>query len=165
MIEPDARHRCLHNNGRRLWKDAAAGGVAFAYAKATEETGFTDPKFAANWAGMKEAASRGGPITSFHPAKPVEAQTARFIAAVGGSRPATCRPLLDIEETTPTRDEWIACPRPSASAGRRVAANRGAGAGAQAGRLSAAQALSSRSSANPVRSPVTRCGSSTTAGR
>ena len=99
-----------HNNGAVSWEGVAAAGVAFAYAKATEGRGFSDPKFASNWAGMKEAGLLRGAYHFFHPAQPVEAQAARFVAAVGTLAPGDLPPMLDIEETTPTRDEWDSVP-------------------------------------------------------
>jgi lysozyme len=99
-----------HNNGAISWKKVAAAGVAFAYAKATEGTRFSDPKFTFNWAGIKEAGLLRGAYHFFHPAQPVEAQAARFIAAVGALAPGDLPPMLDIEETTPARDEWDSVP-------------------------------------------------------
>ena len=99
-----------HNNGVISWEKAADGGVAFAYAKATEGTGFADPKFISNWAGMKEAGLPRGAYHFFHPAQSVQAQAAKFVAAVGALAPGDLPPMLDIEETTPARDEWDSVP-------------------------------------------------------
>jgi lysozyme len=100
-----------HYNGVISWKAVAAAGIAFAYAKATESVGVSDKKFAANWAGMKEAGLPRGAYHFFHPAKAVDAQAARFIAAVGALAPGDLPPMLDLEETSATKDEWDAVPK------------------------------------------------------
>ena len=99
-----------HYNGVISWKAVAAAGIAFAYAKATESVGVSDKRFAANWAGMKQAGLPRGAYHFFHPAKPVQAQAAKFIAAVGALAPGDLPPMLDLEETSAAKDEWDGVP-------------------------------------------------------
>jgi lysozyme len=99
-----------HYNGVISWKTVAAAGISFAYAKATESAGVTDKKFAANWAGIKAAGLPRGAYHFFHPQNPVDAQAARFIAAVGALAPGDLPPMLDLEETSATTDEWDGVP-------------------------------------------------------
>src|ERR1039458_5601706 len=47
-----------HYDGAINWATVKAGGIDFAFAKATESTNFTDPTFATNWAGMKRSEER-----------------------------------------------------------------------------------------------------------
>jgi lysozyme len=99
-----------HYNGVISWKAVAAAGIAFAYAKATESLGVSDKRFPANWAGMKQAGLPRGAYHFFHPAKPVQAQAAKFIAAVGALAAGDLPPMLDLEETSAAKDEWDGVP-------------------------------------------------------
>ncbi len=94
-----------HNNGPVDWRQVAAGGLAFAYAKATEGTGFVDPLFGTNWAAMKQAGLMRGAYHFFHPAKPVAAQADKFVSVVGHLAGRDLPPMLDLEETVP-QNEW-----------------------------------------------------------
>jgi lysozyme len=101
-----------HYNGAISWKTVAAAGIAFAYAKATESVGVSDKRFAANWKGMKAAGLPRGAYHFFHPQNPVDKQAAKFIAAVGSLAPGDLPPMLDLEETSATTDEWDGVPLP-----------------------------------------------------
>ena len=85
-----------HFQGRVDWAAVRAAGCSFAFAKATEGAGVTDPFFAANWAGMKEAGLLRGAYHFFRAGEPAAAQAAHFLSAVpfeAGDLP----PVLDIE--------------------------------------------------------------------
>jgi lysozyme len=96
-----------HHNGEVKWDAVASAGILFAYAKASESTGFTDPRFAANWAGMKEAGLARGAYHFFHPARPVGRQAEKFASLVGSLAPGDLPPMLDLEETSAAHDEWV----------------------------------------------------------
>ncbi|MGI8882582.1 MAG: lysozyme [Jatrophihabitans sp.] len=89
-----------HYQGSINWSKVRAGGVKFAYIKATEGTGYRDPKFNANYAGATEAGIiRGG----YHFARPDlssgTTQAKYFLAHGGGwsSDGRTLPGLLDLE--------------------------------------------------------------------
>jgi lysozyme len=88
------------------WRAVARARIAFAYAKATEGATFSDPRFAANWAGIRAAGLLRGAYHFFHPATSPELQADRFLSAVGALAPGDLPPMLDLEETSPTHDEW-----------------------------------------------------------
>src|SRR5256885_5495590 len=50
------------------WSAARGAGIAFAFAKASEGTGFTDSSFAHNWSGMRAAGVVRGAYHFFRPA-------------------------------------------------------------------------------------------------
>jgi lysozyme len=65
------------------WQQVAGNGkIQFAYAKATEGPWYTDPDFAANWAGMKEAGILRGAYHFFCPADGAREQAAHFLSTV-----------------------------------------------------------------------------------
>lgn len=101
------------------WHAVAASGRAFAFVKATEGTDFTDPFFAGNWQGLRNAGMVRG---AYHFARPSqntpEAEAAHFLAAmdaVGGFQPGDMV-ALDLEDTDvpahadllPWTREWLA---------------------------------------------------------
>jgi len=85
-----------HFQGHVDWQAVRAAGCAFAFAKATEGTGVTDPFFAANWAGMKAAGLLRGAYHFFRAAEPAAEQAAHFLSTVG-FEPGDLPPVLDIE--------------------------------------------------------------------
>ncbi|HEX8686248.1 MAG TPA: GH25 family lysozyme [Pyrinomonadaceae bacterium] len=85
-----------HFQGHVDWNAVKAAGCAFAFAKATEGTGVTDPYFHANWAGMKAAGLLRGAYHFYRAGEPAAGQAAHFLSTVGfeaGDLP----PVLDIE--------------------------------------------------------------------
>ncbi len=80
------------------WKAAAASGIKWAYAKATEGTGYPDPTFPGNWSGMAAAGVVRGAYHFFHPGMNGTQQADYFLAYVGplGS---SLPPMLDWEVT------------------------------------------------------------------
>jgi lysozyme len=117
MVVPEETPRILpgidvsHHNGAVNWDEVASAGILFAYAKASESTGFTDPRFATNWAGMKEAGIARGAYHFFHPADTVDVQVQKFADLVGTLAPGDLPPMLDLEETSAAHDEWDAVPK------------------------------------------------------
>ncbi len=85
--------------GKVDWPTVAANGVVFAYAKATEGTGFIDPTFAANWAGMKAAGIARGAYHYFRPREDPQAQASIFAQTVGPLEPNDMPPAVDVEAT------------------------------------------------------------------
>ena len=98
-----------HYQGTVDWKKVAAGGEAFAYAKASESCGGADPYFADNWASIKSVGMLRGAYHFFHPDQDPAKQAQVFLAALSkangsptlapGDLPAT----LDLEVTAGER--------------------------------------------------------------
>lgn len=85
-----------HHQGPIDWRRVARAGITFAYLKATEGTGFTDPRFAAH----RTAATRAGiDVAGYHYFQLCSdgaAQAAHFLDVVG-RRPGPLAPALDLE--------------------------------------------------------------------
>ncbi|MFO0758001.1 MAG: GH25 family lysozyme [Byssovorax sp.] len=82
------------------WPAAAQAGVAFAFARVSDGSGFSDPDFARNWAGMRAAGVIRGAYQFFRPAEDPKAQADLLIAQIrenGGLGPGDLPPALDIE--------------------------------------------------------------------
>ncbi len=80
------------------WNAVAAGGMSFAFVKATEGTTFVDSSFATNWPGVKAAGMVRGAYHFFHSDLDPVAQATFFLATVG---PITQDDLLVLDlETT-----------------------------------------------------------------
>lgn len=78
------------------WGDVADAGVSFAYIKATEGTGYTDPKFASNWEGATKNGITPGAYHYFTLCSPGADQARDFLKAAppdSGALP----PALDLE--------------------------------------------------------------------
>ncbi len=71
-----------HYQGEIDWQALRAGGVRFAYIKATEGARFRDPRFAENWRRSGEAGIPRGAYHFFSMCKPGAEQAANFIAAI-----------------------------------------------------------------------------------
>ena len=71
-----------HYQGEIDWQALRAGGVRFAYIKATEGANFRDPSFAENWQRSREAGIPRGAYHFFSRCKPGAEQAANFIAAI-----------------------------------------------------------------------------------
>jgi lysozyme len=65
------------------WSKVANSGVRFAYIKATEGTGYTDPCFAVNWQSAKSAGVLRGAYHFFHPRLDARSQAKTFYATLG----------------------------------------------------------------------------------
>lgn len=81
------------------WARVAAAGIRFAFIKASEGSGWRDPRYAANAAGAAAAGVLFGP---YHYAKngiDPDAQAAHFAAVAGDSY--TLPPVLDFEDSGP----------------------------------------------------------------
>ena len=88
------------------WSAVAAGGVRFAFAKASEGAGVPDQYFLDNWNGMKAAGLLRGAYHFMHPNADPQAQASNFLnrltAANGGTpllAPGDLPAALDIEVT------------------------------------------------------------------
>jgi len=81
------------------WVNVAAGGIQFAYIKATEGTG-TDPNFTTNWTASRGRLPRGA-YHVFHPAAVPDAarpQADHFAAVVAGAGDGReLAPVVDVE--------------------------------------------------------------------
>jgi lysozyme len=68
--------------GQIDWQALRAGGIRFAYIKASEGAHFRDPRFAENWRRSGEAGIPRGAYHFFSLCKPGAEQAANFIAAI-----------------------------------------------------------------------------------
>ncbi len=91
-----------HYQGTVDWSAVAAGGVTFAFAKATEGNSYVDSQFATNWAAMKAGGVLRGAYHFFEPNDDGAAQGRHFLATVG-SDIGDLPPVIDIETGTPTQ--------------------------------------------------------------
>jgi lysozyme len=85
-----------HYQGTVDWQQVQAAGLGFAFAKATEGTTWTDPEFAANWAGMQAAGLLRGAYHFYEPNDDAAQQATFFLQNVqleSGDLP----PMLDVE--------------------------------------------------------------------
>jgi lysozyme len=79
------------------WASAAAGGVSFGIAKATQGTYNTQSGFADNWNGMIAAGVVPGAYHFFDPREDGVAQAQHFLSVVGPMSAGQLPPMLDIE--------------------------------------------------------------------
>jgi lysozyme len=85
-----------HFQGEVDWAKVKSAGIAFAFIKATEGITYTDPKFAANWQGAKDAGVVRGAYAFYVAGDDPAKQAAHFMATVrmeSGDLP----PVVDIE--------------------------------------------------------------------
>jgi GH25 family lysozyme M1 (1,4-beta-N-acetylmuramidase) len=87
-----------NHNGAIDWPRVAAAGISFAYVKATEGTGFTDPYYTRNVDQARANQILVGAYHYFKPAIDAAQQARHFMEVVGGSRPGMLPPCLDVEE-------------------------------------------------------------------
>jgi lysozyme len=85
-----------HYQGHVTWEAVKGAGCAFAFAKATEGAGVTDPFFATNWAGMKAAGLMRGAYHFYRAEQDAAQQAAHFLSVVQ-TQPGDLPPVLDIE--------------------------------------------------------------------
>jgi lysozyme len=78
------------------WPAVRAGGIAFAYIKATEGGDHTDPSFPDNWQGAARAGVPRGAYHFYYFCRPAEEQARWFIQHVPRD-PAALPPVLDLE--------------------------------------------------------------------
>ncbi|MGC4064846.1 MAG: GH25 family lysozyme [Polyangiaceae bacterium] len=81
------------------WFSVAGSSVKFAFAKATEGTGYVDSSFSKNWAGIQEAGLYRGAYHYGHPGGDPESQAAHFAAVVGEVGYRDLPPVLDLEQS------------------------------------------------------------------
>jgi lysozyme len=87
-----------HFNGVIDWKMVATQKIEFAYAKATQGSGFTDPKFSINWKEIKDASMKRGAYHFYIPTDDPKKQAQYFIQTVGELDENDLPPMLDLEE-------------------------------------------------------------------
>lgn len=101
-----------HHQGAIDWERVAADRVEFAWLKATEGTGFVDPRYAENRRGASEAGLRVGGYHYFSICADGAPQAEHFVEVVGDQSDAktTLPPALDVElddSCDPSRDELL----------------------------------------------------------
>ncbi|NHZ89905.1 hypothetical protein F2P45_12900 [Massilia sp. CCM 8733] len=85
------------HQGKIDWGTVARQGVAFAYAKATEGGTWTDPTFAANYAGIRDAGMLRGAYHYLRPHTAASEQVANFLKTLGPRQAGDLPPMLDLE--------------------------------------------------------------------
>jgi lysozyme len=88
-----------HYEGTIDWAQVKASGRAFAFAKATEGTNYTDPSFAANWAAMPQQGIVRSAYHFFHSNDDPTTQAMFFLSVMGPLAPGDLPPTLDLEVT------------------------------------------------------------------
>lgn len=101
-----------HHKGVIDWPAVAADGYRFAYVKASEGGDFTDPRFAANWAGARAAGLAVGAYHFFTFCRPASEQAAHYVNVVPREADAL-PPAVDLEfggncSRVPTKAEMAA---------------------------------------------------------
>lgn len=86
-----------HYDGTVNWPAVKAGGISFAFAKASEGETVTDSEFATNWAAMLTAAVPRGAYHFYTTSDDPVAQARHFIATVGAIAGTDLPPMVDIE--------------------------------------------------------------------
>lgn len=82
------------------WTKVQATGQRFAFVKATEGEGYTDPTFEDNWKGAKQAGLLRGAYCFFHPNQDPNKQAERFVGALRAlNDPGELPCVLDLEVT------------------------------------------------------------------
>jgi lysozyme len=87
-----------HWQGTVDWQRVAGDGVSFVFIKATEGGDYTDPAFAANWAGAARAGVARGAYHFYRPQTGAAAQAQHFLRTVQ-LRAGDLPPVLDVEVT------------------------------------------------------------------
>jgi lysozyme len=92
------------------WALARDAGVAFAFARVSDGTGYPDTEFASNWPSMKAAGVVRGAYQFFRPGEDPTAQANLFaskLASAGGVLPGDLPPVMDLEATDGELDATI----------------------------------------------------------
>lgn len=81
------------------WSKVKGAGVKFAIARVSDGTGFEDPKFAANWSGMKSIGIVRGVYQFFRPAQDPIKQADLLVDTIDklGTLPTDMPPVMDVE--------------------------------------------------------------------
>ena len=86
-----------HFNGRINWRRVKRAGISFAYAKATQGTGFKDPYFHFNWIHTKREGIHRGAYHFYDPKAHPKAQAENFCRMVEELEKDDLVPMLDLE--------------------------------------------------------------------
>src|SRR5450432_3788341 len=79
------------------WNLAKAAGIDFAFIRVTDGTQYQDPKFAAYWAGARQAGVIRGAYQFFRPAEDPIAQADLMLSLMGPLQAGDLPPVLDVE--------------------------------------------------------------------
>lgn len=97
-----------HYNGSVNFQQLAAGGLAFAYVKASEGKFTKDPFYAVNYAGLQQNQILRGAYHFFYPQLDAQAQAANFLSVVTQLNAGDLPPVLDVEVTGEQNSSAIA---------------------------------------------------------
>lgn len=89
--------------GKIDWAKVKGSGVSFAFIKATEGVGYTNPRFKSDWSEAKLHGVIRGAYHFFDPGVSPADQARKFISTVGALEPGDLPPALDLEG-----DKWNA---------------------------------------------------------
>jgi lysozyme len=79
------------------WDQYKSSGHGFAITRLSDGTGYHDPKFATNWAGMKKVGLVRGVYQFFRPSEDAIAQADLLLSKVGKLEKGDLPPVLDVE--------------------------------------------------------------------
>ena len=88
-----------HYDGTIDWAKVQGAGIAFAFMKATESTGFVDPTFAANFKNARANGVIAGAYHFFRPAADATAQADFFVQTAGVPAAGDLPLTIDLEAT------------------------------------------------------------------
>jgi lysozyme len=81
------------------WTSVKNDGVVFAFIRVSDGLNYPDSKFAANWAGAKQAGVLRGAYQFFHPGQDPIAQADLLLSKMGPLGPTDLPPVIDVEAT------------------------------------------------------------------
>jgi lysozyme len=83
------------------WTQVAQSGLSFAYARAADGTGFIDPDFQTNYAGIKQVGMKAGAYLFFEPSQDPTAQANVLVTQLqeAGFASGDLQPVFDVEVT------------------------------------------------------------------
>ena len=86
-----------HYQGDVQWEEVKGAGYGFAYAKCTEGTTYTDPRFKENWEGIGAAGLLRGAYHFYDSTSEGTAQAEHFLQVMGAITTNDMAPMLDLE--------------------------------------------------------------------
>src|SRR5258705_12512274 len=87
-----------YHNGTINWSSVKADGVAYAFIRVSDGTGFIDPKFESYWSASRAVGIKHGAYQYFHPGTDPIAQADLLLSKIGSKlEPDDLPPVVDVE--------------------------------------------------------------------
>ncbi len=96
-----------HYQGVINWKQVKKNNLQFAITKATGGEEFVDPRFHANWHGIRQSGLIRGAYHFFYPNDDPHTQAQHFLETIGTLKSTDLPPIVDIEITDHTKREEL----------------------------------------------------------